>query len=80
MLYCLLIFVGFAVGLATGVLATRILTEKKERDFLKRMEVLGYRNNEILDECKQIISYNNKLATKNKELSDQIERFIEEWT
>lgn len=80
MLYFLLIFVGFSVGLATGTLATRVLTEKKERDFLKRMEVLGFRNNEILDECKQIISYNNKLITKNKELSDQLERFIEEWT
>lgn len=80
MLYFLLIFVGFSVGLATGALATRVLTEKKERDFLKRMEVLGFRNNEILDECKQIISYNNKLITKNKELSDQLERFIEEWT
>ena len=68
------------VGMATGIIISRFTTEKKERDFLKRMEILGTRNNEILDEVRQVISFNNKLADKNREFEEQLTKFIEEWT
>ncbi len=80
LLYFLLVVCVFLVGMATGIVMSRFTTEKKERDFLKRMEILGTRNNEILDDLKNVISFNNQLADKNRKLEEQITKFIEEWT
>lgn len=80
LLYFLLVACIFLVGMATGMVIARFQTEKKERDFLKRMEILGMRNNEILDEVRQVISFNNKLALENREFKEKLETFIEEWT
>lgn len=80
LLYFLLVACIFLVGMATGIVVARFQTEKKERDFLKRMEILGTRNNEILDEVRQVISFNNKLALENREFREQLTKFIEEWT
>lgn len=79
LLYFLLVACVFLVGMATGIVMSRFASEKKERDFLKRMEILGTRNNEILDDLKNVISFNNQLAEKNKDLSNQIDIFIKEW-
>ena len=80
LLYLILAVCVFLVGMATGIVMSRFTTEKKERDFLKRMEILGTRNNEILDDLKNVISFNNQLADKNRKLEEQITKFIEEWT
>lgn len=80
LLYFILVLCVFLVGMATGIVISRFTTEKKERDFLKRMEILGTRNNEILDDLKNVISFNNKLADKNREFKEQLEQFIKEWT
>ena len=80
LLYLILAVCVFLVGMATGIVIARFQTEKKERDFLKRMEILGTRNNEILDDVKSVISFNNQLADKNRKLEEQITKFIEEWT
>lgn len=79
LLYFILVVCVFLVGMATGIVISRFTTEKKERYFLKRMEILGTRNNEILDDLKSVISFNNQLAEKNKDLSKQIDIFIKEW-
>ena len=80
LLYFILAICVFLVGMATGIVIARFQTEKKERDFLKRMEILGTRNNEILEDLKNVISFNNQLADKNRKLEEQITKFIEEWT
>ena len=80
LLYFLLVACIFLVGMATGMVISRFTTEKKERDFLKRMEILGTRNNEILDEVRQVISFNNKLALENREFKEKLDTFIREWT
>ena len=80
LLYFLLVACIFLVGMATGIIISRFTTEKKERDFLKRMEVLGFRNNEILDDVKNVISFNNKLAAENREFKEKLDTFIREWT
>lgn len=80
LLYFLLVACIFLVGMATGIVIARFQTEKKERDFLSRMEVLGFRNNEILDEVRQVISFNNKLALENREFREKLDTFIREWT
>lgn len=79
LLYFLLIASIFLVGMATGIIISRFTTEKKERDYLHRMEVLGFRNNEILDEVRQVVSFNNKLASENREFKEKLDTFIREW-
>jgi len=76
----ILIFFGFILGVFTGVAIARATTEKKEIDLLKKIEELGNRNNDILDEVRQVISFNNKLANRNQELEDQLTKFVKEWT
>lgn len=80
LLYFILVACVFLVGMATGIVIARFQTEKKERDFLKRMEILGTRNNEILDDLKNVISFNNKLALENREFKEKLDTFVEEWT
>ena len=80
LLYFILVACVFLVGMATGIIMSRFTTEKKERDFLKRMEILGTRNNEILDDLKNVISFNNKLASENREFKEKLDTFIREWT
>ena len=80
LLYFILAICVFLVGMATGIVMSRFTTEKKGRDFLKRMEILGTRNNEILEDIKNVISFNNQLADKNRKLEEQLTKFIEEWT
>ena len=76
----ILVVCVFLVGMATGIVIARFQTEKKERDFLKRMEILGKRNNEILEDLKNVISFNNKLAMENREFKEKLDTFIREWT
>lgn len=80
LLYLILAICVFLVGMATGIIMSRFTTEKKERDFLKRMEILGTRNNEILEDLKNVISFNNKLAAENREFKEKLDTFIREWT
>ncbi len=80
LLYFILAICVFLVGMATGIVIARFQTEKNERDFLKRMEILGTRNNEILEDVKNVISFNNKLAMENREFKEKLTKFIEEWT
>lgn len=80
LLYFILVLCVFLVGMATGIVIARFQTEKKERDFLKRMEILGTRNNEILEDLKNVISFNNKLAMENREFKEKLDTFVEEWT
>ena len=80
LLYFILAICVFLVGMATGIVMSRFTTEKKERDFLKRMEILGTRNNEILEDLKNVISFNNQLADRNREFEERLTEFIEEWT
>ena len=75
-----IIFVAvFITGLATGLIVARYVTEKKERDYLLRMEDIAKRGNDILDDFKDVISFNNKLAVRNQELEDQLTTFLNEW-
>lgn len=76
----IIIFLSFLAGLSVGVTVSRFTTEKKERDFLQRMEILGFRNNDILNDLKDVISFNNKLADRNRELEEQLTKFINDWT
>ena len=75
----LIIFTVFVAGIAVGTIISRLTTEKKERDLLKTIEKLEVRNNEIFDDFKQVISFNNKLAAANNDLSDRLEIFVKEW-
>lgn len=43
------------------------------------MEDIAKRGNDILDDFKDVISFNNKLAVKNQELEDQLTTFLNEW-
>jgi hypothetical protein len=75
-----IIFVAvFVTGFAVGLIVARYVTEKKERDYLLRMEDIANRGNDILDDFKDVISFNNKLAVKNQELEDQLTTFLNEW-
>ena len=75
-----IIFVAvFVTGFAAGLIVARYVTEKKERDYLLRMEDIANRGNDILDDFKDVISFNNKLAVKNQELEDQLTTFLNEW-
>lgn len=75
----LIIFTVFVAGIAVGAIISRLTIEKKERDLLKTIEKLEVRNNEIFDDFKQVISFNNKLAAANNDLSDRLEIFVKEW-
>lgn len=75
-----IIFVAvFVTGFAAGLIVARYVTEKKERDYLLRMEDIAKRGNDILDDFKDVISFNNKLAVRNQELDDQLTMFLNEW-
>lgn len=75
----IIIFAVFVTGLAVGIIISRLTFEKKERDLLSKINDLGERNNEIFDDFKQVISFNNKLAVRNQELSDRLDVFIRDW-
>ena len=75
-----IIFVAvFVTGFAAGLIVARYVTEKKERDYLLRMEDIAKRGNDILDDFKDVISFNNKLAVRNQELEEQLTTFLNEW-
>lgn len=75
-----IIFVAvFVTGFAAGLIVARYVTEKKERDYLLRMEDIANRGNDILDDFKDVISFNNKLAVRNQELEEQLTTFLNEW-